>query len=252
MKILIVILTLVLVMSMSIGICPGSAAETENFAREDAIKLFEQARECFNILQDSIPYYTDNEETEYFDYSVYKRGKDFNGITYFMVNKNHQYGTLEKTTSWAEDIFVRNLADHYVKNVIFDNRVYENENYLYDKNGYLWKRIIGRQSGLPLKYNVLSFRCDGNYAVLTVESRKKFSIPAKMVANTVKFEKTDAGWRVAESGYFNYYLGIAPPDGSPETGDVTVARAAVFAAGAVLAAAVPALILTAKRRRKEK
>ncbi len=39
---------------------------------------------------------------------------------------------------------------------------------------------------------------------------------------------------------------------SPETGDETVARAAVFAAGAVLAAAVPALILTVKHRRKEK
>ncbi len=45
---------------------------------------------------------------------------------------------------------------------------------------------------------------------------------------------------------------VAPPDGSPETGDGTAARAAVFAAGAVLAAAVPALILTVKRRRKEK
>ncbi len=39
---------------------------------------------------------------------------------------------------------------------------------------------------------------------------------------------------------------------SPETGDGTVARAAVFAAGAVLAAAVPSLILTVKHRRKEK
>ncbi len=45
---------------------------------------------------------------------------------------------------------------------------------------------------------------------------------------------------------------VAPPDGSPETGNGTAARAAVFAVGAVLAAAVPALIMTAKRRRKEK
>ncbi len=40
-------------------------------------------------------------------------------------------------------------------------------------------------------------------------------------------------------------------EGSPSTGDETASRAAVFTAGVVLAAAVPALILTAKRRREE-
>ncbi len=40
-------------------------------------------------------------------------------------------------------------------------------------------------------------------------------------------------------------------EGSPSTGDGTVSRAAVFTAGAVLAAAVPALIMTVKHRREE-
>ena len=39
--------------------------------------------------------------------------------------------------------------------------------------------------------------------------------------------------------------------GSPDTGDGTAARVALFAAGAVIAAAVPALVLTVKRRREE-
>ncbi len=40
-------------------------------------------------------------------------------------------------------------------------------------------------------------------------------------------------------------------EGSPSTGDGTASRAAVFTAGAVLAAAIPALILTVKHRKKE-
>ncbi len=253
-KILLFVMAL-LILSNSFAQPSLAADSTDDFTREDSVALFEKALDCFHVLQFVTPFFdtldcTDN--TGYFDYSVYGNGKMFNGEQYFMVNKNHQYGTLEKNRSWAESIFVRDLADNYIKNIIYPNEVIENKNFLYDENGNLLKWISGRQLGLTTKYNILGFRSDGNRAVLTVESWKKFSIPAKMVANTVKFEKTDAGWRVAESGYFNYYLGIAQPDGSPETGDGTSARVAVFTAGAVLAAAVPALILTVKHRRKEK
>ena len=75
--------------------------------------------------------------------------------------------------------------------------------------------------------------------------------PTNMVTNTVNFVKTDVGWRIAESGYFNYYLRLAPPDGSPDTGDSTAAHASLFAAGAMLTAVVSTLTLTVKRRRDE-
>ncbi len=233
---------------------PPSVAvdSTSDFTREDAVALFEKAIECVDILQFGEPYYSDNEETEYFDYSVYKRGRDFDGYTYFMVNKNHTYGTLDKTMAWAECIFTQDLASEYVKNNIYHQYIgYKGENFLYDDEGNLWKLIYTGLVGLITNYNVLSFRSDGNRAVLTVESRRPLKYPEELVANTVNFVKTDAGWRVAESGYFNYYLDIAPPDGSPETGDETASRAAVFTAGAVLAAVVPAMMLTVKRRREE-
>ncbi len=230
----------------------GSAAA---LTREDAVALFDQAIECIHVLQFVTPFFDtldDTDNTGYFDYSVYGNGKSFNGEHYFMVNKNHKYGTLDKTKAWAEGIFTQNLASEYVKkNIYYQSIGYSGENFLYDDNGNLWKKIFGGQFGFETKYNVLKFSSDSNHAVLTVESLEKHMAPRNMVTNTVKFEKTSAGWRVAESGYFNYYLGIAPPDGSPNTGDVTAARAAVFTAGAVLAAAVPALILTVKHRREE-
>ncbi len=252
MKRVALVLTLVSVISMTMGVCSVGSSETEIFTRDDAVALFEKAIECVDILQFGEPYYSDNEETEYFDYSVYKRGRDFDGYTYFMVNKNHTYGTLDKTMAWAECIFTQDLASEYVKNNIYHQHIgYKGENFLYDDEGNLWKLIYTGLVGLITNYNVLSFRSDGNRAVLTVESRRPLKYPEELVANTVNFVKTDAGWRVAESGYFNYYLDIAPPDGSPETGDVTAARAAVFNAGALLAAVVPALMLTVKHRRKE-
>ncbi len=251
-KILLFVMALLLLSNSLVQ--PSVAADNADaFTREDAVALFEKAIECYDILQFAYPYYSDNEETEYFDYSFYKNPKIINGEFYCMVNKNHKYGSLDKTIAWAESLFTQDIANKYVKIVYLPTSDGEKENYLFDSEGNLWKNIYGWQVGHNTRYNILGFQGDNSRAVLTVESPVKRPFPENdTVTNTVNFVKTDAGWRVAESGYFNYYLGIAPPDRSPETGDGTVARAAVFAVGAALAAAVPALILTAKRRREEK
>ncbi len=251
-KILLFVMSLLI---FSHAFVPPSVAvdSSDALTHDDAVALFEKAIECYDILQFTEPYSIGTEDNiGYLDYSVYDNGKSFNGEHYFMVNKNHKYGTLDKTRAWAESIFVRDLAGKYIKKVYCSPGEHEYENYLYDDSGNLWKYIYSWQVGHDTRYNILGFQGDNFRAVLTVESPVKRPFPENdTVTNTVNFVKTSAGWRVAESGYFNYYLGIAPPDGSPETGDGTAARAAVFAAGAVLVAAVPALIMTVKRRREE-
>ena len=62
---------------------------------------------------------------------------------------------------------------------------------------------------------------------------------------------TDDGWRISGGDIFDYIRNYAAT--SPDTGDEKGERAVMFAAGAVVAAAVPAAIVTlARKRRKDK
>ena len=60
---------------------------------------------------------------------------------------------------------------------------------------------------------------------------------------------TDDGWRISGGDIFDYIRNYAAT--SPETGDEKGERAVMFAAGAVVAVAVPAAILTLTRKRRK-
>ncbi len=270
MKRLASVLTLVLVISMTIGVCPVGAAGAEDFTREDAVTLFEKAMEYCRYMQGDEGFFAGNERNEAlvlfhvvpdtgeiiapiskkFDASTY--GEKYNQPReYSMINPNHKYGSWDKIKAWGESIFTARMASEIMMYVVFYPNRYEEatlENLRIESDGTLWiDDHVG--TGFFGYRNCSDFSVDGNHAVLKLEGRKGV-YGDDWYDTEVKFVKTSNGWRVAPSEFFIRHLTITS-EYSPETGDGTAARAAVFAAGAVLAAAVPALMLASKRRREE-
>ena len=66
---------------------------------------------------------------------------------------------------------------------------------------------------------------------------------------TVDLVYTDDGWRMSGGDVFDYIRDYAYT--SPETGDDNGVRAAWLGTAAVLAAAIPAVMLTVSRRKKK-
>ena len=68
---------------------------------------------------------------------------------------------------------------------------------------------------------------------------------------TVDLVYTADGWRMSGGDIFDYICDYAASSPSPETGDDNGVRAAWLGAAAVLAAAIPAVMLTVSRRKKK-
>ncbi len=267
------VLTLVLVIAMTMGVCPVGAAESGDFTREDAIVLFKKAMECIGVLRDWGKYSFDRDPREAFawfdiiyddsgniractllykNFDVSSSGEKYGlSIVYNKVNPSHKYGSIDKIKAWAESVFTARMANEVVMNNSWNYDLVENLRV--DEDGTLWiKDATGRLTS-PRYRNYLDFTVDGNRAVLKLEGKKRdnyYDID-NWYEMEIRYVKTSDGWRVAPSEFFTEYYSYITDEDSPETVDGTAARAAVFAAGAVLAAAVPALIMTVKHRREE-
>ena len=97
-------------------------------------------------------------------------------------------------------------------------------------------------------------KCNANVGVIDLERRADIIIKypndkeIKMDC-TVDLVYTDDGWRISGGDIFGYVRNYSAT--SPETGDEKGERSVMFAAGAVVAAAVPAAILTLTRKRRK-
>lgn len=92
---------------------------------------------------------------------------------------------------------------------------------------------------------------DGEYFLVDDSDETRY----RSESVTIKFVKTQEGWRVSGGDVFDFmrsYPALNPFNvQSPETGDENGVRAAWLGAGAVLAAAIPAVMLTVSRRKKK-
>lgn len=114
--------------------------------------------------------------------------------------------------------------------------------------------FVSRVDSIRVDGKNAEVKCNANVGVIDLERRADIIIKypndkeIKMDC-TVDLVYTDDGWRISGGDIFDYVRNYAAT--SPETGDEKGERAVMFAAGAVVAAAVPAAILTLTRKRRK-
>lgn len=114
--------------------------------------------------------------------------------------------------------------------------------------------FVNRVDSIRVDGKNAEVKCNANVGVIDLERRADIIIKypndkgIKMDC-TVDLVYTDDGWRISGGDIFDYIRNYAAT--SPETGDEKGERAVMFAAGAVVAAAVPAAILTLTRKRRK-
>ena len=116
--------------------------------------------------------------------------------------------------------------------------------------------FVNRVDSIRVDGKNAEVKCNANVGVIDLERRADIIIKypndkeIKMDC-TVDLVYTDDGWRISGGDIFDYIRNYAAT--SPDTGDEKGERAVMFAAGAVVAAAVPAAIVTlARKRRKDR
>ena len=124
-----------------------------------------------------------------------------------------------------------------------------------------WYRLFLVRPGGVLPSDVKSIHVDGNRAHVDARLRVDVIDLEDVGRNDYPYDKglrfdftvdlvyTDDGWRMSGGDVFDYIRDYAYT--SPETGDENGVRAARLGAAAVLAAAVPAVMLTVSRRKKK-
>ncbi len=241
---------------------------SSDFTFDDAVKLTKDACAFWDELQFFPAMYCRWEER----ISV---SDDPTVPTYYPLREENGYTDVSGCINAAGKFFVRTIAEKCVTVCVTCK---SHHPVFYVKDNVTYKALCGKQASLDYKLfrDFRNFRIDGDRAVMEV------TVPTPAAGNLfldpetdqpvyydginrfftaeISFIKTEAGWRIDECPLvsaleheipFDTYYKDHPAQ-APATGDETAARAAVFAAGAVLAAVVPALILTVKRRRKEK
>ncbi len=259
------------------------AAGADPLTADEAYNIFWGALECLSYIQnnaDEHDYYdfefiyddhggftidhsrvvkftTSTDGKPYKDNAPYQHGSK--SESYLGVRSDWKYQTTDDWLNYARMHFTEELAQE----MTFTWNSRKNypvpiENFRYDDNGKLVKYYLGYGAQAypnDPKYfvNYRDYRCAGDTASFTLTKLHWFTGAAYRDFDVV-LKRTESGWRLSECSFIAYSLGDISARGetSPETGDGTAARAAVFTVGAVLAAAVPALILTVKHRRKEK
>ncbi len=105
--------------------------------------------------------------------------------------------------------------------------------------------------GIYVNGNEAQVKCNVNLYVIDLERMDMRPYPYDKrirIDATVELVYTEDGWRISGGDVFDYFLNYAAT--SPETGDADGTRAAALAVTAAVAAVLPAVILTASRRRK--
>ena len=256
-------------------VCVGVKAESVALTYDDALDIFKNARECmshiqhpfdefqhmYNVVKDmgADGSYTIREDnvrafsTSTSGESYSKNGQWKKSYNYLDLDPECKYLTVDAWKEYAKQYYVDNIADemtsfHHPR----EKRAVPIEIFRYDSDGILLKYYEGygtqNDSFNPVTYHDFrDFRCNGEEASLIFT--RTSGVTQLSNDYRVLFVKTDSGWKIGECSFVAWALGDSAT--SPMTGDEKGERAVMFAAGAVVAAAVPAAILTLTRKRRK-